>query len=109
MWRAILIPNQRRTLRYSPFPSLSPVMRKRFAGRWWWWWCVVLAINGNGVSVQGRAYVQLIGWQNTWEQAPGVPPPLLRLNGGGQPWPCTCVHGPKKKPHQLRNLDCPMT
>ena len=20
---------------------------------------------------------------------------------GGQPWPCTCVHGPKKKPHEL--------
>ena len=27
----------------------------------------------HAVSVQGRAYVQLIGWQNTWEQAPGVP------------------------------------
>ena len=25
------------------------------------------------MSVQGRAYMQLIGWQNTWEQAPGVP------------------------------------
>ena len=29
--------------------------------------------SGNGVSVQARVYVQLIGWQNTWEQAPGVP------------------------------------
>ena len=27
----------------------------------------------HAVSVQGRAYVQLIGWQNAWEQAPGVP------------------------------------
>ena len=27
----------------------------------------------HGVSVQARADVQLIGWQNTWEQAPGVP------------------------------------
>ena len=34
---------------------------------------VVQMINGNGVSVQARSYVQLIGWQNTWEQAPGVP------------------------------------
>ena len=29
--------------------------------------------SGNGVSVQARSYVQLIGWQNAWEQAPGVP------------------------------------
>ena len=27
----------------------------------------------HGVSVQARAVVQLIGWQNMWEQAPGVP------------------------------------
>ena len=27
----------------------------------------------HAVSVQGHAYVQLIGWQNTWEQAPDVP------------------------------------
>ena len=24
-----------------------------------------------------------------------------RPDGGGQPWPCTCVHGPKKTPHEL--------
>ena len=30
----------------------------------------------HGVSVQARADVQLIGWQNTWEQAPGVPATL---------------------------------
>ena len=34
---------------------------------------VVQMINGNGVSVQAHSYVQLIRWQNTWEQAPGVP------------------------------------
>ena len=44
-----------------------------------WWLVVVLVvvvvrmIEEHAVSVQGRAYVQLIGWQNTWEQAPGVP------------------------------------
>ena len=27
---------------------------------------------------------------------PASPPPLPRPDGGGQPWPCTCVHGPKK-------------
>ena len=36
-------------------------------------WVVVRMIDGNGVSDQARSYVQLIGWQNTWEQAPGVP------------------------------------
>ena len=30
----------------------------------------------HAVSVQGRAYVQQIGWQNIWEQAPGVPGPM---------------------------------
>ena len=34
------------------------------------------------------------GRQNTWEQAPGVSATLPRPNGGGQPWPCTCVHSP---------------
>ena len=48
----------------------------------------------HAVSVQGHAYVQLIGWQNTW--LPASPPPLPRPNGGGQPWPCACAHGPKK-------------
>ena len=40
--------------------------------------------------------MHLIGWQNTWEQAPGVPATLPRPDGGRNPWPCTCVHGPKK-------------
>ena len=42
--------------------------------------CLSLEGGGGGsddsehaVSVQGRAYVHLTGWQNTWEQAPGVP------------------------------------
>ena len=25
---------------------------------------------------------------------PATPPPLLRPNGGGQPWPCACAQGP---------------
>ena len=37
------------------------------------------------MSVQARSYVQLIGWQNTWEQAPSVPPPLTRPDGGVKP------------------------
>ena len=40
--------------------------------------CGVCGVCGSddeerAVSGQGRAYVHLIGWQNTWEQAPGVP------------------------------------
>ena len=34
---------------------------------------VVRMIEGNGVSVQARSKMHLTGWQNTWEQAPGVP------------------------------------
>ena len=45
-----------------------------------------------------RRCMHLIGWQNTWEQAPGV---LPRPDGGGQPWPCTCVHGPKKSSQSM--------
>ena len=48
------------------------------------------------MSVQGRAYMQLIGWQNTWEQAPGVPRHPFPTLMAGQPWPCACAHGPKK-------------
>ena len=40
----------------------------------------------HGVSVQARVYVQLIGWQNTWEQAPGVPAtPFSALMAGVNP------------------------
>ena len=73
--------------------------------RWWWVVVVVQMTQGNGVSVLARSFVQLFGWQNTWEQAPASPPPLPRPNGGGQPWPCTCVHGPEK----TRNLSCTTT
>ena len=44
--------------------------------------------------------MHLIGWQNTWEQAPGVPAtPSPRPDDGGNPWPCTCVHGPTSSRH----------
>ena len=57
--------------------AVVAVVALRWCGVWVVW--VVRMINGNGVSVQARSYVQLIGWQNTWEQAPGVP------NGGLNP------------------------
>ena len=70
------------------------------------WWCVVVCggvwgvvvclclcgggvcgteDSGHGVSGQARADVQLIGWQNTWEQAPGVPATPSRPDGRGDP------------------------
>ena len=39
----------------------------------------------HGVSVQARVYVQLIGWQNTWEQAPGVPATMAGVSPGRVP------------------------
>ena len=80
------------------------------------------------VSVHATQRMHLIGWQNTWEQAPGVPatpsPPYWRGNpgrvpvytalktqdpmacsaigkSGGNPWPCTCVHGPSSSRHAM--------
>ena len=36
-----------------------------------------------------------MGGRTPGSKLPASPPPLLRPDGGGQPWPCTCVHGPK--------------
>ena len=35
------------------------------------------------------------GGRTPGSKLPASPPPLLRPNGGGQPWPCACAHGPK--------------
>ena len=53
--------------------------------------------------IHSRRCMHLIGWQNTWEQLPASPPPLPRPNGGGNPWPCTCVHGPKNSSRHAMN------
>ena len=61
-------------------------------GRWWWWWwfffwrregegergveVVVVVLTGElrtCLCRYDRTSMHLIGWQNTWEQAPGVP------------------------------------
>ena len=48
--------------------------------------------------------MHLIGWQNTREtDSRRPPPPLLRPDGGGNPWPCTCVHGPKNSSRHAMN------
>ena len=41
-----------------------------------------------------------MGGRTLGSKPPASPPPLPRPNGGSQPWPCTCVHGPKKSTRQ---------
>ena len=37
-----------------------------------------------------------LGGRTPGSKLPASPPPLPRPDGGGQPWPCACAHGPKK-------------
>ena len=55
---------RRRSLRRQKLPVLPPGGGGGVCGT---------SHSEHAVSVQARAYVQLIGWWNTWEQAPGVP------------------------------------
>ena len=42
-------------------------------GGWgWWWWYGQLSTACVSLHTR-RQRMHLIGWQNTWEQAPGVP------------------------------------
>ena len=53
------------------------------------------------------------GGSTPGSKLPASPPLLSRPGGGGQPWPCTCVHGPEKNyavgslpaPEDLHNQD----
>ena len=59
-------------------PFEVPERVQELAEEFWYPERVLVEVRGSddskhAVSVQGHAYVQLIGWQNTWEQAPGVP------------------------------------
>ena len=40
---------------------------------WCVWWCVVQMIHRTACLSRRVLTMHLIGWQNTWEQAPGVP------------------------------------
>ena len=80
---------------------------------------VVRMINGNGVSAQARSCMQLIRWQNTWEQAPGVPrhsfPALMAgVNPGRVPVYTALPAQPDQASQDLldphnRNIDHPAT
>ena len=49
--------------------------RKRVfeSNAWWCVWCVVRIIHDTASLSRRVRTMHLIGWQNTWEQAPGVP------------------------------------
>ena len=58
------------------------------------------------MSIQARA----CDATNSGGRTPGSkllasPPPLPRPDGGGNPWPCTCVHGPSSSRHAM-NCSC---
>ena len=68
--------------------------------------CGVCGTNHSqhGVSVQARADMELIGWQNAWEQAPGVPATPSPPQWQGSPKALSCVHGPKNTQRPSRHL-----
>ena len=41
------------------------------------------------------------GGRTPGSKLPASPPPLPRPDGGGNPWPCTCVHGPSSSGHTM--------
>ena len=47
-----------------------------------------------GVCPATRTSAPNSGGRAPGSKLPASPPPLPRPDGGGQPWPCTCVHGP---------------
>ena len=73
--------------------------RKKLGWLWWWWWCGP-CVHGKSLSMNHDNATNS-GGRTPGSKLPASPPPLLRPDGGGQPWPCTCVHGPKKTPHEL--------
>ena len=46
------------------------------------------------------------GGRTPGSKLPASPPPLPRPNGGGNPWPCTCVHGPNNSSRHAMNCNC---
>ena len=72
----------------------------------WWWWCVVVVVvvrminDTASLSWRLRA-MHLIGWQNTWEQAPGVPAtpsPALMAGATLAVYLCTRPKKPNEAP-----------
>ena len=60
-----------------------------------------LSVDGRSLSMNHHARAINLGGRTLGRKLPASPPPLPRPDGGGQPCPCTCVHGPKKTPHEL--------
>ena len=51
-----------------------------------------------GVCPATRTLAPNSGGRTPGSKLPASPPPLPRPDGGVQPWPCTCVHGPTSSP-----------
>ena len=62
---------------------------------------VLTFVLHEGVCPATRTLAPNSGGRTPGSKLPASPPPLPRPDGGGQPWSCTFVHGPKKKPHEL--------
>ena len=56
-----------------------------------------------GVCPATRTVAPNSGGRTPGGKLPGLPPPLPRPDGGGQPWPCACAHGPKKSDPSTSN------
>ena len=71
---------------------------------WWcvWWWCVWLCVCGTNDSRHGESVLARAYYAPNWvaehlgasSRRPRHPFPALMA---GEPWLCTCVHGPKKQ------------
>ena len=53
-----------------------------------------------GVCPATRTHAPNSGGRTPGSKLPASPPSLPRPDGGGQPWPCPCVHDPKKSTRQ---------
>ena len=79
--------------------SFERERRREREGKWWWSVVVVvLTVCLTYVSVHIRPQDAPNGVaEHLGASSRRPPPPLPRPNGGGTPWPCTCVHGPRKQ------------
>ena len=47
-----------------------------------------------------------MGGRTPGSKLPASPPPLPLPDGMGNPWPCTCVHGPENSSRHAMNCNC---
>ena len=64
-----------------------------------------LSADGKYLSMNHHARAINLGGRTPGSKLPASPPPLLRPNGGGQPWPCACAQSPTKTRAQHLSLN----